>query len=162
MVESTELMLGKEEASVMMDKEQVTDTHESEQTDYRTPAMKLAQEHMSRGYLGLTAEDHKAWGGSPPVDELQHNKGRTLGEIWSTERVAEYLQKKIGSLEAARKEYEEKGPNNFDSHWSRDTILGVKKELRATTPYLESIGKLPPEFKNYVVLDLPEDPLETK
>jgi hypothetical protein len=121
--------------------------------------IKKAQEHWKQGHLGVTAEDHKAIGGSPDT-ELRQNPGKTLGELWSMEKILEYLKKDVAFLKKAREEYKEKGPNHPDIHWSRDDIFSAKESLRAAIPYLKSIGKLPEEFANFEVEDLEDDPKE--
>ncbi len=127
----------------------------TEKIPYNT---ELAREHWRNGHMGVTADDHWAIGGSPET-ELRRNTGKTLGELWSMEAILEKLENYVIFLERARKEYKEKKPHDPDIYWSRDDIFSVKDELRATIPYLKSIGKLPEKFKDFKVEDLESDPL---
>ncbi len=119
--------------------------------------MEKARKHWQSGHLGVTADDHRAVGGSPET-ELRQNPGKTLGELWSMEKILEKLESDVAFLEKARQEYKEKGQYHPDIHWSRDDILSAKEGLRATISYLKSIGKLPEEFENFEVEDLASDP----
>lgn len=123
----------------------------------REAKKKIALEHLKNGYLAITAEDDFVGGGSPHPD-LRNNPGKTLGEIWSIEKIGESLQKEVKMLEDGRKEYAEKGPYHPDSHWAKDNIICAKEELRRTIPYLKSIGKLPKEFEDFSMDDLDGDP----
>lgn len=120
--------------------------------------LESAREHWRNGHMGVTAADHWAIGGSPET-ELRRNPGKTLGELWSAEEILEKLENYAIFLERARKEHKEKNPHDPDIRWSRDDIFSVKEELRATIPYLNSIGKLPEKFKDFKVEDLESDPL---
>ncbi len=122
-----------------------------------TDNLEKAREHWRNGHLGVTADDHKAVGGSPN-EELRRNPGKTLGELWKEEKILEKLKSYATFLERARKEYGEKNLNDPDIHWSRDDIFSAKEELRAAIPYLKSIGKLPKEFENFKVENLESDP----
>ncbi len=119
--------------------------------------MEEASKHWQNGHLGVTAEDHRAFGGSPDT-ELRQNPGKTLGELWSMDKILEHSKKGIAFLERMRKEYQEKGQNHPDISWSRDSIISEKQSLRATISYLKSIGKLPEELENFEVEDLKNDP----
>ncbi len=126
--------------------------------DYASAARQIeARKHWQNGHLGVTAEDHLAFGGSPDY-ELMRNPGKTLGELWGMEEILEKLKSLVNFLGEARNEYQEK--DHLDSDWAKDNILYAKKELRATISYLKSIGKLPKEFEDFEVQDLESDPKE--
>lgn len=127
-------------------------------TNYESAArISEARKNWKRGHLGVTKEDHLAIG-STPETELSKNPGKTLGELWSIEKISEKLQGLVEFLEKARKEYGEKGPYHPDSHWAKDDILYAKGELRNSISYLKFIEKLPKEFENFEIQDLKEDP----
>ena len=129
-----------------------------EARDYESASEQIeARKHWQNGHLGVTAEDHLVFGGSPDI-ELSRNRGKTLGELWSVEKISEKLRSLIDFLEKARKEYDKKDPYQFDSRLPRDNIIYAKKELRTTFSYLKSIGKLPKEFEYFEVQDLKNDP----
>ena len=126
--------------------------------DYASAERQIeARKHWQNGHLGVTAEDHRAFGGSPDL-ELSQNPGKTLGELWDIDKICKYLENLVASLGKARREYQEKGPNHPDIHWSRDDILSAKDSLRKAIPYLQSIAKLPEEFTEFEVEDLESDP----
>ena len=121
-----------------------------------------AHEHWQRGFLGVTDEDHRALGGTPDL-ELSQNPRKTLGEIWSIDKIREKLEKGVTFLERARKNYKreyEGDPRYLDNRWYKDDILNEKDELRKTMLYLKSIGKLPKEFENIEIQDMESDPKE--
>lgn len=130
-------------------------------TDYASAAKQIeARKNWQRGHLGVTAEDHRAFGGTPDL-ELSQNQGKTLGELWNIEKIREKLEESIAFLKKARKNYEKKhegDPRYPDNRWYRDDILNEKDELRKTILFLKSIGKLPKEFENFEVEDLESDP----
>ena len=55
--------------------------------------LEQARKHWQNGHFGVTADDHWAIGGSPET-ELRRNPGKTLGELWSIEKILEKLMKK--------------------------------------------------------------------
>jgi len=147
--------LAKEEALAMekkIESGKAKDYDEAEQELRIEKALK----HWERGHLGVTADDHKAIGGTPDL-ELRKNPNKTLGELWSEKQILEYLRKRSIFLEKARQEYKEKGDLHY---WSKDDIISSKKSLRLAISYLKLIRKLPKEFDNFEIKDLESDPKE--
>lgn len=116
-----------------------------------------ARKNWKQGHLGVTKEDHLAIGSTPDI-ELMKNPEKTLGELWSIEKISGKLHGLVKFLEKARKEYKEKGTYHPDAHWAEDDILYAKNELKSTISYLKSIKKLPKEFENIEIQDLEGDP----
>jgi hypothetical protein len=97
---------------------------------------------MKKPYLASTAEDHKSIGSTPP-EELLKNPGKTLGELWDTEQIKEFLDKQKYDIKF--------GENHLKSH--KDTaveelIADKKVSLKDSIDYLKRIGKLPTGYNN--------------
>lgn len=105
------------------------------------------------GRLGVTGADHWAIGGSATL-KLDQNPGKTEADLMTDEELLERLQKWQSFLESARERHR---ADQYDD-WAKGDILSTKNELRLAIPYLESIGRLPKEFSNFRVEDLPDDP----
>ncbi len=111
----------------------------------------------TNGRLGVTGDDHWAIGGTPTL-ELNKNPGKTEGELWSIEKIKETLDGWVDFLEKARKRLPDVKTDFVANMNTEDDIKWAKKELRLAMPYLKSINKLPPEYENFSVEDLPGDP----
>jgi hypothetical protein len=131
-------------------------TEEVSNTIYEERRQQAVRNFASYGHLGVTAADHWAIGGSPDI-ELNRNQGKTLGELWSIEKIKDRLDSQVDFLDQARRRYvmEPSGP---DGQWAKDDIISVKKSLRSALHYLDLINKLPEEYKRFQVEDLEVDP----
>lgn len=92
-----------------------------------------------KGYLGVTAQDHKAIG-STPEKELLENPDKTLGELMGNKEALEYVvgtQKNILENEHVQHHNPESWKKYNDD---------LKQNLEVSIKYLKSIGKLPPDF----------------
>lgn len=102
---------------------------------YNTEAFKKASEKFNTlGSLGVTAQDHKAIGSTPPP-ELLADSGITLGELMSDEEIAEWVagnEKTIAELSEA----------DQNSSFVKSALPMLKKELELGTKYLKSINRL--------------------
>lgn len=138
--------------------EQAPDGGSAEQ-DERQARYEVAMQHWERGRMGVTAEDHLAIASTPP-GELERNPGKTLAELWDEERILQKLNGLVQYLSRQRSEFKEKGPYHQQAGMLASGITYAKKEIRASIPYLRSLGKLPKEFENFEVDDAEGDPKE--
>jgi hypothetical protein len=132
-------------------------SRDPEQEAYNKKSDEAHATWQKNGRLGVTADDHSYIGGSPPF-ELSKNPGKTEGELLSVAELKKKLDGWVSFLDE-NKEKLKKGIDDFvEKQMAEDNISWAKNQLTLAVPYLESIGKLPPEFKDYKVEDLPADP----
>jgi hypothetical protein len=140
-----------------MNEKKFNQNPDKEQEEYEMRRKKSEENWRKFGHFGVTAKDHRNIGGSAPL-ELWDYPGKTQGEIWPIEKLAEKLKGLADMLEKAREKYK-KGIDDYVTRENvKDDIKYAKKELRLAIPYLKSINKLPPEFENFKVENLPDDP----
>lgn len=95
---------------------------------------KAAEKFKALGSLGVTAQDHKGIGSTPPK-KLLENPGKTLGELMTDEEVIEWIK---GNKEAIAQFSEADQNNSF----VKSALPMLKEEVRFGTKYLKSLGRL--------------------
>jgi len=96
------------------------------------------------GPLGVTAEDHRNLGSTPP-GILQENPGKTEADLMSDEDLRAWLIDKKGALEKfSSKEF---GDNTF----AQSYLPSLREEIRTTLSFLRSIKRLPEEFHGWKI-----------
>lgn len=106
-------------------------------------AYKRAAEKFDKlGSLGVTAEDHKAIGSTPP-EALSSHPGKTFSDLMTNKEILHYLkeEKKIIRQYSTEKKHE-KDPAIRDFLWQRKRIFNV------TIEYLKGIDRLPRQFQS--------------
>ena len=99
-----------------------------------------AAKFENNGPLGVTAEDHKNIGSTPP-DELQNNPGKTRAELMDEAQILKWLfEYKTQINEFSKEEYKN---NSF----AQSILPQLKKELGLSIEYLRNIDKLPEDFR---------------
>jgi hypothetical protein len=104
-----------------------------------------------KGMFSVTADDHYNIN-STPEKELLDNPGKTLGDIWTKEQIAEHLKEAKGFNDYFQKEKVEQcdDDKNEDAN-IKDMVADNRVDFPKDMKYLHSIGKLPEEFHD----DLP-------
>ncbi len=92
-----------------------------------------ASKSMKLGFFSLTAEDHRLLS-STPDDRLKDNPGKALYEVLDDEEIGNYIQ---GMIDA---QYDKALVENGFAQNQLD-------ELAVSIPFLESVGRLPEEFR---------------
>ena len=87
-----------------------------------------------KGYLGVTAQDHKAIH-STPDNILIENPSKTLGELMSDTEIIEYIQ-------GTQRNIEENSKYPHMTDFNED----LKKNLETTISYLKTIQRIPEDF----------------
>jgi hypothetical protein len=108
------------------------------------PYEAASKKRQTLGWLGITAQDHYAFGSSPPF-ELSQNPGKTLGEILPEDKIIEFLDK----LRAAYERYHTLAEQYPDNPRNKEEATKQKKEITANIHYLESVGKLPEQYRDF-------------
>ena len=104
------------------------------------PYKSASERHKTLGSLGVTAEDHKGIGSSPP-DELIENPGKTMADLMTDDEILSWLQEH-------KEEIEEWSKEEFKKDALVQSILSsMKPDFRATLNYLAGINRLPEEFR---------------
>jgi len=98
---------------------------------------KAAKKSKEQGFFSLTIEDHDALG-STPDEELKSNFGKSQYEIMSDEEIEEYLSEAIYTI-----------TENNENLRNNGYIDQQKDFLRASIPFLKSVGRLPEKFKDF-------------
>lgn len=93
------------------------------------------------GPLGVTEEDHRKLGSSPPP-ELADNPGKTMLDLMSEDELLEWLRTKKATLE----EYRIK-----DGDFAQSYYVSLKRNVIATLTFLRKFERLPKEFEDYTV-----------
>ncbi len=99
---------------------------------------KAAEKFKTSGPFGVTAEDHKIVGSTPPP-ELVENPGKTLADIMSDAEIIEFLKRGQEALKEIRRHQE-------DNAIPPGSSQIAEKMLERTVHYLAAIGRLPKEF----------------
>ena len=95
------------------------------------------------GPLAVTYEEHLFFG--TPPDIQRKNPGKTLAELMSDDEILDRLRKYVKAISTLKKEAPKYGPQWVDV--CDRQIEKMKIEMR----YLEKIGRLPEEFKDFDV-----------
>jgi len=126
----------------------------AEESESPKNARDIALENWERyGRLGVTAKDHFDIGGSPPL-LMNRQYGKTQAETMTDADLLNYLNNLVSFLSSGRENLQQ----NPEDEWAQGDILSAKKDLRQGVAYLRSIGRLPQEFEDFEVQDLPGDP----
>lgn len=105
-----------------------------------------AKKFYEFGNLGVTAEDHKAIGSTPPKILIE-NPGKSLGGLMSDEEIISWLERSKGSIAS----FVGKSPDPYkEEQWKRLRGENIE-EMKRTLKYLEQIERLPKDFKNFNV-----------
>lgn len=94
------------------------------------------------GPLGVTAEDHKGIGSTPP-EILEKNPGKTESELMTDEDIERWLKEKKDELKKfSAKEY-------LDNTFAQSYLPTLKEEIKTTIDFLRSIKRLPEKFRDW-------------
>ena len=93
------------------------------------------------GPLGVTAEDHKGIGSTPP-EILEKNPGKTESDLMTDEDLAQWLKEKEEEL----KKYS--GKEYLDNAFAQSYLPTLKEEIKTTINFLRSINRLPEKFRD--------------
>lgn len=103
--------------------------------DINSEAFKLASERFSTiGSLGISPEDHKAIGSTPP-QRLLDNPGKTLGELMSDDEINKWI-------EETEKAIEEFSGLEETNSFVKSALPALREELELGKKYLKSINRL--------------------
>lgn len=95
------------------------------------------------GALAVTYEEHLFFGTPPEIQKK--NPGKTLAELMNDDEILDRLRKAVKAISTLKKEAPKHGPQ-WEAVRDRE-IEKMKIEMR----YLEKIGRLPGEFKDFDV-----------
>ncbi len=93
--------------------------------------------------LGVTAEDFRSVGGTPPK-ELLENPGKTRADLMNDKEITEWLDKKRNELKDL---LEDKTGNDI----IKRQIKSHRQYIKNATRHLREIGRLPKEYEDYDV-----------
>lgn len=117
---------------------------ENEPSFYRNKEHQEAGERFERLVpLGVTAEDFRAVGGTPPK-ELLENSGKTRADLMNDKEIAEWLDKKRNELKDLLKD---KTGNDIIKRQIKSNRQYIKNTIR----HLREIGQLPKDYEDYDV-----------
>lgn len=97
-------------------------------------AAEAARKFNENGPLGVTAQDHRAIGSTPP-DELELHPGKTLADLMTDDAIALWIAEQAISIK------ELSGPELAGNISAQRIAEESQNHMEVTRRYLESIGR---------------------
>lgn len=110
--------------------------------------LRAKEKFETRGWFGVTAEDHRAIHSTPP-DALAEHPGKTLSELMSDQEIGVWVAEQKKSLEEFLVDSEFR-----ESELGKHYLPSAISKLKTTLWYLKSVSRLPEEFKDFDPKDL--------